>query len=75
MTRTALRLCAIAAGAAVPFVILCAATPPAYADNVDVGPDVEVGPAVETSPSGTAVLPEDIWAIIEEGSSPQPPPD
>lgn len=70
-----MRLCAIAAGAAVAFVILSAASPPAYADDADIGPDVEVGPGVEISPAGTAVLPEDIWAVIEEGSTVPPPPD
>ncbi len=93
MTRTSARLRALAAGAAVPFVILGAATPPAYADDVatddvvtddvvtddvatvEIGPDVEVGPTVEISPAGTAVLPDDIWAMIDEGSAPQPPPN
>ena len=85
MTRTSVRLRALAAGAAVPFVILGAATPPAYADDVakddvatddvEIGPDVEVGPAVEISPAGTAVLPDEIWAMIEEGSTLQPPPN
>jgi hypothetical protein len=85
MTRTSLRLRGLAAGAAVPFVILGAATPPAYADDVatddvatddvEIGPDVEVGPAVEISPAGTAVLPDEIWAMIEEGSTLQPPPN
>jgi hypothetical protein len=75
MTRTSLRLRTIAAGAAVPFVILSAATPPAYADDVEIGPDVEVGPAVEIGPAGTAVLPEDIWAMIDQGSTLQPPPN
>jgi hypothetical protein len=75
MTRTSLRLRAVAAGAAVPFVILSAATPPAYADDVEIGPDVEVGPAVEIGPAGTAVLPEDIWAMIDDGSALQPPPN
>jgi hypothetical protein len=74
MTRTSLRVCAIVAGAAVPFLIVSAATP-AYADDVEVGPDVQVGPAVEIGSSGTAVLPEDIWAIIDEGPTLQPPPD
>jgi len=79
MTRTSVRLRALAAGAAVPFVILGAATPPAYADavatdDVEIGPDVEVGPTVEISPAGTAVLPDEIWAMIDEGSTLQPPP-
>ncbi|MDT5366129.1 MAG: hypothetical protein QOC62_560 [Mycobacterium sp.] len=80
MTRTSVRLRALAAGAAVPFVILGAATPPAYADDVatddvEIGPDVEVGPTVEISPAGTAVLPDEIWAMIDEGSTLQPPPN
>jgi hypothetical protein len=85
MTRTSARLRALAAGAAVPFVILGAATPPAYADDVvtddvvtddvEIGPDVEVGPTVEISPAGTAVLPDEIWAMIDEGSTLQPPPN
>jgi hypothetical protein len=90
MTRTSVRLRALAAGAAVPFVILGAATPPAYADDVatddvatddvatddvEIGPDVEVGPTVEISPAGTAVLPAEIWAMIDESSTLQPPPN
>ncbi len=85
MARTWVRLRALAAGATVPFVILGAATPPAYADDVatddvatddvEIGPDVEVGPAVEISPAGTAVLSDDIWAMIDEGSTLQPPPN
>jgi hypothetical protein len=80
MTRTSVRLRALAAGAAVPFVILGAATPLAYADDVatddvEIGPDVEVGPTVEISPAGTAVLPDEIWAMIDEGSTLQPPPN
>ena len=56
-----------------------AATPPAYADevatdDVEIGPDVEVGPTIEISPAGTAVLPDEIWAMIDEGSTLQPPP-
>jgi hypothetical protein len=74
MARTWLRLSVRAAGVAVPLVILGAATPPAYADDVEIGPDVDVGPAVEISPGGTAVLPDDIWAMIDEGSTLQPPP-
>ena len=80
MTRTSVRLRVLAAGAAVPFVILGAASTPAYADDVatddvEIGPDVEVGPTVEISPAGTAVLPDEIWAMIDEGSTLQPPPN
>lgn len=83
MARTSLRrcagaagtACAIAVGAAVPFVLLGAAAAPAHAGDVDIGPDVQVGPAIEIGPAGTAILPEDIWAMIDENSTLQPPPD
>lgn len=78
MTRTPLKLPAIATVAAVPLILLSTGSGPAYADDValptpapsgvDVGPEVEIGPGVEIGSPAESSLVDDLLGVIGGGS-------